>query len=247
MNNQIENDTLTSFYNENPTAAPGEVFFEKVLDGLANRTAGYLISSLAGLFLLLGILPALYSTIKILHSAGMTDITLLESLDKAFSAGGIIMVFHTLLFLAGGIGMFYSVQWAKPVLSYAFCFTLLTALFEMRYAGLITPDAQGLVNIAILVLVVTAAYGVSRLYKKSSLTAIRTLAVLNVILSGLNVIVITKFFWNIGQFAGDRHIQYLSLMIFSLILIQTYHLGREFIPVWLSSRTSAQKDSARIE
>lgn len=215
--------------------APEGEFFRRIQEGVFDKTLGFLISSLAGLFFLTFVIPLALTTLQHLQNLGHQNAGLLEALHKSFGPGGTLMICFAGLFFAGGIGLFSSARWASPLLQYSFCYLGLTMLYEIRYASVMLSATQGFVGggflgMAVFSIAVALFYYRRKLF--GSLAALKVLSILAILVTAINLAVIAGFFWNIGPITGDRHVHYLSLTIFAVVLLQTYHLGKSFIPLY---------------
>lgn len=226
--------TLDAFYDADPHPLPQEPFLDRVIAGLTDKTLGYLISSLAALFLLSFVLPQFYTAFARFEQQNGLDTGLLDVVLKTFCASGSLMILHAIGFFIGGTALFCSIWWARPVLLYLFTYWGLAGLFEIRYAlgkGM-TWDFQTIVMMtAGAGLIVCLAIGYQWL-QRSPVTAVRVFSVVNVVLTLVNSVFVMKFFYSLSPIPSDRHIQYLSLNVFAVIVLQMYYLGSSFFPAW---------------
>lgn len=204
---------------------------ESVHERLFDVTFGYLISSSAGLFFLVTLLPIFYIT----HDGIAKGTQKLPGLDDIFSALGVgwfLILFIAAGFFAGGVALFNSMRAGRPVLKYMFTLSALIMLFELKYGIDRGGCGTGYDGIIFVLSIVLCLAMFSALIVRSAKTkSVGLMVLLNAMLITFNSIMIIKYFITFNSAAADRHVHYLSLFFIAAILMQTIEAAKTFWPM----------------
>ncbi len=201
-----------------------EIVYQKFFD----VTFGYLISSTAGLFFLMALLPVFYTV----HDGIIRSLNNSAPIGEIFSALGIgwfIILFIATGFFTGGVALFNSMRIGKPILKYMFILSAFIIIFEIRYSichsGIISFESVlFFMSLLLCVAMIFALAAVS--YKNHS---IKIMLFLNYGLVIFNSIMIVRYFISFNSLAmSDRHVHYLTLLFITAIFMQTVESVRTF-------------------
>lgn len=204
---------------------------DSVYQRLFDVTFGYLISSAAGLFFLVALLPLFY----IIHDGVAKTTQKLPGLNDVFSALGVgwfLILFISAGFFTGGVALFNSMRAGRSILKYMFTLSALIILFELRYGigrGGDGVSYDGIVFYLSLMLCVVMVIALAA--KSSKMKSIRILTFFNLGLVTFNTLMMLRYFMSLNTAMADRHVHYLTLLFITAILLQTIEAGRTFFPL----------------
>ncbi|MFZ5952887.1 MAG: hypothetical protein ACOYXC_19440 [Candidatus Rifleibacteriota bacterium] len=239
MNSAIDSG-LKDLLKETKLEQDNDVIFSLTLERLAETTFGYAISTLAGMMFLLFLLPQFYQTYNSISHATGNFAGFLDVMQHAFGISDGIVFLTCFSYLLGGWGLSQSHSWSKTLLKYLFLYTALIIAFEIRYAGFIVPDGQGMINLAVIGMLIVLCAGLFKAYKQKNLLTMRIFSILNFLIALFNIGLVMKMFISFQVITGDRHVQYLSLAIVALLLMQTIQSLYVFSPKCIFCASQSQ-------
>ena len=125
LKNLMESDE----FHENAEKDSGD-FYEQISSKICDRTIGYTICSLSGMFFLIFLLPVIFKAYTEMgHSLGHAP-NFFETVTEALGGSGIFIVFLVMAFFAGGTALHHHKKWGWEALTYLFTALGLTLIFE---------------------------------------------------------------------------------------------------------------------
>jgi len=210
---------------------------------LADRTFGYIVASMAGLYIL-HLIPRfsmLYSDFvySSVHTGEFNRIIHDDLSTITFQ------FFLSLAFFIGGNALQNSLKWGRNLVAYLFILSGLMALNDSlylvkngwfdsvcNYRGYtkIFGTDEKITGLAFITLIALAYLT----YMKKTVSLVRIMALLNILFTLINIYFIAGLFINLpGAFSAIylmKEFHFLALMFSAAILLQIWNNGMEFIP-----------------
>ncbi len=208
-----------------------DIVFKKIID----KTFGFILTSLTSMFILVFLLPYFHKTCSKLHSLSELITFFLKTTGPGFLS---MLMLVSVLFI-GGAALFHSYRWGANLLKLVFTYWGLIILFEFRYSGFIMPKGKSgwtgfILTVFCFFIVLALSY---LMYSKKKLILIRIMSFSSLVLCILNSGIILKFFYKlpIGSAGPDRHVLYIVLFFFAIIIMQMCTGLKYFMPGWIKA------------